>query len=97
MLVKNENVVLRRIHGSVFLIDIADHYSGDRCALYEINETGAFLWEQLDGSRSAEDAAHLLQEALVDAVPFEVLLADAQAFFEDLKSRHFLTEVTDRG
>ena len=97
MLIKNENIVLRRIHNSVFLIDIADNYSGDRCALYEINETGAFLWEQIDGRRTVEDAAHLLQEALADAVPFDVLLSDAQMFYEDLKSRHFLSEVADCG
>lgn len=47
MYVSNEKVVAREIHGSYFLIDITDNYSGDRCALYEINETGMFLWKNL--------------------------------------------------
>ena len=34
---KKEGIVARTIHGSFFLIDIADNYSGDKCSLYEIN------------------------------------------------------------
>ena len=30
---KNENVVARKVHGSSFLIDISDNYSGDKCAI----------------------------------------------------------------
>lgn len=45
---KNPNIVARKIHGSSFLIDISDNYSGDKCALYEINETGMFIWSNID-------------------------------------------------
>ena len=48
IIVKNENVVVRKIHGTTFLINIADNFAGDRCALYEVNETGLYIWNQID-------------------------------------------------
>lgn len=48
---RNSDIVARKIHGSFFLIDICDNYSGDRCSLYEINETGMFIWEQINGKK----------------------------------------------
>ena len=56
---KNENIVARKIHGSFFLIDISDNYSGDQCAIYEINETGMFIWEQINGARDIEELVAL--------------------------------------
>lgn len=94
---KNENIILRTVHGSVFLIDITDNYSGDKCALYEINETGRFLWEHITGAVTVEDLVRALQEAIIDEVPFEVLYSDVSEFLEDLTEKRFLLEVTANG
>ena len=72
---KKENIVARTIHGSSFLIDISDNYSGDTCSLYEINQTGMFIWNNIDGTRSVKELAELLQAAIVDDVDFVLMAA----------------------
>ncbi|MBP3883492.1 MAG: PqqD family protein [Olsenella sp.] len=92
-LIRNDGVVLRPIHGSFFLIDIADNYSGDKCALYEINEIGAFLWRNIDGKNSLEDLVSLLQSAIEDDVPASILRQDTNEYLIDLKAHGFISEV----
>lgn len=97
MLIKNGDIVLRTIHGSVFLIDISDNYSGDKCSLYEINETGKFLWENIDERGTIEGLVSALQEVIVDEVPHEVLFNDVKAYVESLIERKFLFGETANG
>lgn len=92
---KNKNIVGRKIHGSFFLIDIADHYTGDKCALYEINQTGQFLWNQIDGSRSTEDLVCLLKAAIVDEVDEQILYTDVSEFINVLLAKQFVEEKED--
>lgn len=87
---KNPNIVAREIHGSSFLIDISDNYSGDKCALYEINETGMFLWNNIDGTRSAEELTALLKAAIVDDVDDQTLYEDISEFIDTLIARQFV-------
>ena len=97
MLTRNDNVVLRTVHGSVFLIDISDNYSGDKCSLYEINETGKFLWEAISKSKTIDNLVASLQEAIIDEVPREVLLNDVTEYISDLIDKGFVMEVTANG
>lgn len=97
MLVKNENIVLRPIHGSFFLINISDNYNGDKCNLYEINETGAFLWNHIDETCSQETLAKELQKEIIDDIPHEVLLNDVSEYISDLIERGFIGEVGNHG
>lgn len=97
MLIKSDNVVLRTVHGSIFLIDISDNYSGDKCALYEINETGKFLWSSIEGSATVDSLATALQAAVIDEVPYDVLFNDVCEYVEDLKSKGFIVEVSANG
>ena len=92
MLRKNENVIARHIHGPWFLIDITDNYAGDRCALYEINETGHFIWSRIDGRATVEQIARQLQTAITEDVAFDVILADSREFTDTLRAKGFLTE-----
>lgn len=87
---KKEGIVARTIHGSFFLIDIADNYSGDKCSLYEINQTGMFIWNRIDGSRSVRELAELLRDAIVDDVDIELIYQDVTEFVSDLQEKHFL-------
>ena len=89
---KKENIVARTIHGSPFLIDISDNYSGDTCSLYEINQTGMFIWNNIDGTRSVKELAELLQAAIIDDVDFEVLHEDVSEFVSTLLEKRFLEE-----
>ena len=97
MLIRNDNVVLRKIHGSIFLIDISDNYSGDKCSLYEINETGKFLWEAIDKNKTINDLVTALQNAIIDDVPREVILNDVSEYITDLIDKQFLLEVAANG
>lgn len=93
MLTTKDDIILRAVHGTFFLVDITDHYFGNRCALYEINETGKFLWEHMDECQSIERLARLLQKEIVDEVSYEVLLEDVREYVNDLKRRAFVQEV----
>lgn len=87
---KNENIVARKIHGSFFLIDISDNYSGDQCAIYEINETGMFIWEQINGDRDIEELVALLESAVIDDVDPQLLRDDVTEFIDTLIMKRFV-------
>lgn len=93
ILKRNCDVILRKIHGSIFLIDISDNYSGDKCSLYEINETGRFLWDNIDNSGTVDGLAKMLQDVIIDDVSYELLLKDVVEFINDLKEKKFILEV----
>lgn len=96
-LIKNDDVVLRMIHGSIFLIDISDNYSGDKCALYEINETGKFLWNNIKENSTIDGLVDALQDVIIDEVPRDVLVADVTEYIGDLIDKEFVSEVAANG
>lgn len=77
----------------IFLIDITDNYSGDRCALYEVNETGMFLWENLSAKKTADELTTLLKEAIVDDVSYQIIFSDVMEFIHTLTDKNFILEV----
>lgn len=87
---KKDNIVARSVHGTSFLIDISDKYSGDKCAIYEINKTGMFLWNHIDGIRSVEALSLLLQAAIVDDVDYEIIYNDVMAFINFIILENFV-------
>lgn len=93
MLTKSHNIVFRKIHGTAFLIDISDNYAGDSCALYELNETGAFLWDCLDHIGTVEGLAKALQNAIVDEVEYDIIFNDVNEYIHVLAGKQFLKEV----
>ena len=57
-----ENLVLRRI-GSEYIIIVPDKDSVDMTEVYSLNETSAWIWEQLKGkSFTIESVVELVQE-----------------------------------
>ena len=96
MLIKNGDIILRTIHGSIFLIDISDNYSGDKCALYEINETGKFLWDNIDEMENCFRMIVGSNDPLVQShatMPGMMLLASSLAWGILLKNLKTKTEV----
>ena len=93
MFVSNKNAIARKIYNSYFLIDITDNYSGDRCALYEVNETGMFLWENLSAKKTADELTTLLKEAIVDDVSYQIVFSDVMEFIHTLTDKNFILEV----
>ena len=93
MFIKNDDVVLRTIHGSIFLVDISDNYFEDKCSLYEINEIGRFLWDNISENGTIEKLVDVLQGAIIDEVPRDLLVSDVSEYINDLKDKHFISEV----
>lgn len=91
---KNPYIVPRTIHGSFFLVNIGDNYAGDRCALHEVNQTGMFLWEQIDGKRTSADIAMLLKNAIVADIDMATIRRDTEEFLISLKELAFVEVVS---
>lgn len=84
---KNENIVGRKIHDTYFLINIAEKIASDKCFLYEINEIGYFIWENINGQHTCSDLAMLLKDALIADIEYEKVYEDVFSFLEQLKSK----------
>lgn len=87
---KNENIVPRKIHASLFLINISDNYYNDQCSLYEINDTGMFIWDSIDGIRSVAEIAMLLKEEIIDDIDYQNIYNDVVDFVGFLLNNHFV-------
>lgn len=87
---KNEDIILRKIHGSCFLIDITDNYKGDKCPIFEINETGEFIWNCIVGNKEVDELAKSLKEAIIDEVDYELIFNDVKDFTDELIVKGFL-------
>lgn len=96
LLIRKSNIVFRRIHGSFFLIDIADKFSADCCTLFEINEIGSFLWNEISENVTPEVLTCKLQEAIVDTIDYDVLYQDVNEFLLSLLQKNFI-EVRKNG
>ena len=90
VITKNKNIVVRKVHGSFFLVDIADDYSGNKCALYEINETGSFIWNSINDARTAEQLTLLLKHAIIENIDYQILYDDVTEFLDSLAARKFV-------
>lgn len=87
---RNPNMVSRKIHDAFFLIDMTDNYAQDKCALYEINETGNFIWEQIDGTNTVNDIALALQQAIVEQIDLQILVDDVADFVATMLTKGFV-------
>ena len=78
---KNESFVFRRIESETILVPIKDNV-GDMGSIYNLNEIGAFIWEQLDGTRNLKAVKDkILDEYEVSPQEAE---ADLNEFINDL-------------
>jgi len=92
MINKRENVVARKIHDTFFLIDITDNYSDDKCVLYEINESGMFIWNSIDRKKTIDEIAALLKVAIIDDIDYQIIYDDVVDFVNALKAKQFVKE-----
>ena len=83
---KNQNFVFRKIDSDTLLVPIKNDV-GDMDCIYNLNEMGAFVWEHLDGQKSAQDIKNLIlaefdvsvQEAEADLEKFVMQLSEIEA------------------
>jgi hypothetical protein len=86
---KNPTLAWREIDEVTVIISPSDS------VMHELNDTGSFLWKNIDGHRSAAELAELLAESY-DVAP-DVALTDTQALLEEMSSRKLLVPVPATG
>lgn len=87
--IRNKNIVLRNIHDTYFLIDITDNYQDDKCVIYEINEIGKFIWENIDG-KTIENVAKKLHSIIIEKIEYQVVYNDVLEYVNILLENNFI-------
>ena len=86
---KNPALAWREIDDETIIISPNDS------VMHELNDTGSFLWKNIDGKKSAEELAGLLVENY-EVTP-DVALSDTQALLEEMSSRKLVVTVPATG
>jgi hypothetical protein len=76
------SVVTRKTGNEYVLVPLANNIA-DMNSVYTLNETGAFIWEQIDGKRTARDLIDLL--TLEYETDIETATKDVFDFIENMK------------
>jgi hypothetical protein len=86
---KNPTLAWREIDEATVIISPTDS------VMHELNDTGSFLWKNIDGQRSAAELAELLAESY-EVTP-DVALNDTQALLEEMSTRKLVVPVSASG
>lgn len=86
---KNPALAWREIDEATVIISPTDS------VMHELNDTGSFLWKNIDGQRSAAELAELLAESY-EVTP-DVALNDTQALLEEMSTRKLVVPVSASG
>ena len=86
---KNPALAWREIDDETIIISPNDSI------MHELNDTGSFLWKNIDGRKSAADLAELLVENY-EVTP-DIALSDTQALLEEMSSRKLVVTVAATG
>ena len=78
----SNSVVARKTGDEYILVPIADNIA-DMNSVFTLNETGAFIWEQIDGQKSIEEIIRLLE--LEYETDHETAVSDVLSFIERLE------------
>lgn len=89
-IIRKEHIILRKIHGSNFLLNITDKYNNDKCALFEINDIGSFLWDNISDSISLKELVEKLRSAIIDEIEYDILYNDVIEFIISLLDKEFI-------
>jgi hypothetical protein len=79
---RSPSIVTRKTGNEYVLVPITNNIA-DMNSVYTLNETGAFIWEQINGIRNVEEIiAALTAEYEIDKKNAE---ADVFSFFENMR------------
>ena len=76
------NIVSRKTGTEYVLIPVTNNIA-DMNSVFTMNETGAFIWEEIDGKRSVGDLVKLLMEEY--EVDYETAAADVSVLIDQMK------------
>jgi hypothetical protein len=86
---KNPKIVARKSGDEYILVPITDNVANME-AVYTMNETAAFIWENIDGTRSIEEIAGSLSDEY--ETDKDTAMADVIELIEDLQMHDIVTE-----
>jgi len=86
---KNPALAWREIDDETVIISPQDS------VMHELNNTGSFLWKNIDGKKSAAELAELLA-ANYEVTP-DIALSDTQALLAEMSSRKLVMNVPTTG
>lgn len=79
---QSPSIVTRKTGNEYVLVPVANNIA-DMNSVYTLNETGAFIWEQVDGKKSVKDLIEILiVEYQIDR---ETATEDVLSFIEEMK------------
>ena len=76
------SIVTRKTGNEYVLVPIANNIA-DMNSVYTLNETGAFIWEQIDGKRNIEELIIALTEEY--DIDYENATKDVFSFIENMR------------
>jgi hypothetical protein len=89
ILLHSPSVVTRKTGNEYVLVPIANNIA-DMNSVFTLNDTGAFIWELIDGKRDVEEIIReLIKEYEIDEVTAK---DDVMAFFEKMNIYLIVTE-----
>jgi hypothetical protein len=89
ILSRSQSVVTTKTGNEYVLVPVANNIA-DMNSVYTLNETGAFIWEQINGARSAEDIIRaMMTEYEVD---HETASQDVFSFVDDMRKFLIVSE-----
>lgn len=80
ILKKSENIVFRKIGDESILVPIASSVA-DLNSIFNLNETGAFIWDKIDDTRTLGD---IIEQMKTEYEANDSLVDDAVAFVSEL-------------
>ena len=86
---KNPALAWREIDDETIIISPNDS------VMHELNDTGSFLWKNIDGRKSAAELAELLVENY-EVTP-DIALSDTEALLQEMSSRKLVVTVPATG
>ena len=88
---KNENIILRKVEPYFFLIDITENYVNG--FLFDTNEIGAFIWENIDSAKDVDCLTTILFNAISSSkIDIEELKRDVLSFISQLIKQNLLIQ-----
>jgi hypothetical protein len=78
----SNNIVSRKTGREYVLIPVSNNIA-DMDSVFTINESGAFIWEQIDGRKNIGQLTKVLMEEY--EVDYQTALADLTGFVERMK------------
>jgi hypothetical protein len=89
ILTHSKSIVTTKTGNEYVLVPVANNIA-DMNSMYTLNETGAFIWEHINGENSIED---IIKEMMGEfEVDYDTASADVLSFIDDMRSYLILSE-----